>query len=432
MRPIFLSCLFFFLSLVSFSQEVTVPYANNHMLFSHKDSTYLISGDSIFNVSQKPWKARAHKLELLAYHFVSNDSVAYLVSRANGIVYDFNGQEFNRLDQSFDHRSQYGMYPFIKDGNLYTFGGYGLFTFKNIITRFNLLSKETELVESLSEPSEAPKGVSETIAHFNKDVLYVANGNVAFKNFENKKQNLALNETWAFHFKDKKWRFLGETVKELLGYGHYISNFKSGNLYLLNNEFIQLDFENNKRYRYAIKNEYDPYAIALISYNQKQDGFYILKRKTKHLRFLEFIKSTDLLGEKSSVGPIYKPSMLLEILIGGVLLLLTFVGLYIKKTKKTIVEKVISKRVKIEKTLSDKEKEILHLLLKNPREYVGFRELLLLFDQNYSYDSLKKKLREHLDALDQKLMKALGSKNSVMEERKSINDARNKEVKIKS
>lgn len=92
----------------------------------------------------------------------------------------------------------------------------------------------------------------------------------------------------------------------------------------------------------------------------------------------------------------------------------------------------MSKRVKIEKTLSDKEKEILHLLLNNPKEYVGFRELLLLFDQNYSYDSLKKKLREHLDSLDQKLMKALGSKNSVMEERKSINDARNKEVKIKS
>ncbi|MEN8667104.1 MAG: hypothetical protein ABF304_06680 [Flavobacteriaceae bacterium] len=92
----------------------------------------------------------------------------------------------------------------------------------------------------------------------------------------------------------------------------------------------------------------------------------------------------------------------------------------------------MSKRVKIEKTLSDKEKEILHLLLNNPKEYVGFRELLLLFDQNYSYDSLKKKLREHLDSLDHKLMKALGSKNSVMEERKSINDARNKEVKIKS
>ena len=134
--------------LAAFSQELEVPYTNNMMLFSHQKESFMISGDSIYNISIKPWKSNAHNLEMLAYKFISNDTVAYLVNHSNGIVYNFDGKSFERLDNSFEHKSQYGLFPFINKEELYSFGGYGLFTFKNIITRFNLLSRETELIES--------------------------------------------------------------------------------------------------------------------------------------------------------------------------------------------------------------------------------------------------------------------------------------------
>ena len=47
------------------------------------------------------------------------------------------------------------------------------------------------------------------------------------------------------------------------------------------------------------------------------------------------------------------------------------------------------------------------------------------------YDNLKKKLRGALDSLDQKLMVFFKYKESCLAERKSIEDARVKEVKLK-
>jgi len=48
------------------------------------------------------------------------------------LVYSFEEQAFKRLDQSEPFLSQFGHFPFIKDRKLFTFGGYGLFTHKNI------------------------------------------------------------------------------------------------------------------------------------------------------------------------------------------------------------------------------------------------------------------------------------------------------------
>ena len=61
-----------------------------------------------------------------------------------------------------------------------------------------------------------------------------------------------------------------------------------------------------------------------------------------------------------------------------------------------------------------------------------FPVLMQLFNQDLSYDNLKKKLRGTLDSLDQKLMVFFKSKETCMEERKSIEDARVKEIRLKS
>ena len=71
------------------------------------------------------------------------------------------------------------------------------------------------------------------------------------------------------------------------------------------------------------------------------------------------------------------------------------------------------------------------MLLKASPEYVSFQNLLKLYDSNLSYDSLKKKLRANLESLDQKLISFFKLKRtSCLEERKCIDDARNKEVRL--
>jgi len=102
--------------LVLFVNSVTTPpiqtiihkdsvIYNNTYLFTFKNHTYLINGDSIFdlNDSQSIWKS--HDLSIDLYHFVSNDSVGFMQNRGKGMVYQFNQGSFNRIDRSFDHKS---------------------------------------------------------------------------------------------------------------------------------------------------------------------------------------------------------------------------------------------------------------------------------------------------------------------------------------
>ena len=117
----------------------------------------------------------------------------------------------------------------------------------------------------------------------------------------------------------------------------------------------------------------------------------------------------------------------------GIILIVFSVILYFTlRKKKTLEAKIRSKKNSFYKTLSTKEQEILNILLHSSPDYVPFPVLMQLFNQDLSYDNLKKKLRGTLDSLDQKLMVFFKSKETCMEERKSIEDARVKEVKLKA
>ncbi len=71
------------------------------------------------------------------------------------------------------------------------------------------------------------------------------------------------------------------------------------------------------------------------------------------------------------------------------------------------------------------------MLLKASPDCVSFPSLMALYNQDLSYDSLKKKLRSTLDSLDQKLLAFFKFKRvSCLEERKCIEDARVKEIRL--
>ena len=139
--------IFFLISLKVFSQTKNPEISANSFLFSFKESSYLISGDSIYrNLETDKWIGTKHNLAINNYVFLENNSKGYLMHSSGGILYQFDGTKFDRLDDSFIFNSQYQSFPFLHNNNIYNFGGYGLFTFKNILTYFNLSKKETEIV----------------------------------------------------------------------------------------------------------------------------------------------------------------------------------------------------------------------------------------------------------------------------------------------
>jgi hypothetical protein len=63
------------------AQNKDVLEGSNLLLFSFQEDSFLISGDSIYTVSDSPWTAKLHGLENLTYNFVSQGDLAYLVNR---------------------------------------------------------------------------------------------------------------------------------------------------------------------------------------------------------------------------------------------------------------------------------------------------------------------------------------------------------------
>lgn len=70
------------------------------------------------------------------------DGVNYLVDDGCGPVVKFEKNIFTRIDNSFKHKNQYFGIPFLYNKTIYLWGGYGLFTFKNILTYYDFSGNE--------------------------------------------------------------------------------------------------------------------------------------------------------------------------------------------------------------------------------------------------------------------------------------------------
>jgi len=96
------------MSLNSYSQEFKAPINNGSFLFTFKDKSYLISGDSIYsNPNGTQWIAKKHNLIINDFAFISNGNKGYLMHNSGGVIYQFDGMNFNRIDESFEFNTQY-------------------------------------------------------------------------------------------------------------------------------------------------------------------------------------------------------------------------------------------------------------------------------------------------------------------------------------
>lgn len=414
------------------AQNKNLLEASNLLLFSFQENSFLISGDSIYTVSDDPWTVKAHGLENLTYNFVSHGDIAYLVNSSNGVVYSFEEQVFKRLDQSTPFLSQYGHFPFIRSGKLFTFGGYGLFSHKNIITQFNAAIGETTLQPTITKQSEIIPGLYKPLGQFKDNTLFIASGEIYNEDSPFKLDIKHSTEVWNFDFDTLEWSYLGQTT-EMLSKGFRLSvlNYPEGSLYLDFDTAFSLDFPNNEMHFYKGSQMLNLASIEALTYNASKEGFYIIKKRNRIQKELLFLNKSEVLGDLVETYPIYTNTI--PWVAYGIILFVAIAILYFAlRKKKTLEVKIRSKKNSLYKTLSSKEQEILNILLHSSPEYVSFPTLMQLFNQDLSYDNLKKKLRGTLDSLDQKLMVFFKSKESCMEERKSIEDARVKEVKLKA
>ena len=426
------------ISLNSYSQEFKSPILNGSFLFTYKDQSYLISGDSIYS---KPngtqWIAKKHNLIINDLVFIQDHNSGYLMHNSGGVIYKFDGLNFKRIDESFEFNTQYQSFPFMYKGSIYNFGGYGLFTFKNIITYFNKSKRETEYLVTNTAISKSPFGRKKMFGQVVGDDLFIGSG----YGFDNDKENgtkkgFVFDDYWVFDIISKEWKRLG-TGKPLTNDERYtlIYDFKGRNLVIAIDKIFSIDIKNNTIDFYENVNDDILKSIkkdafrSLITYNKFKDGFYLVLDKPNFGNKLLFVRTDDFLGKPTRTESLYSEdnNLIGYYLLGGLILL--FLGFLIMK-KKTHFKKISSKRKEIDLILNEEEKQIFNLIFDKHPDFIPFPELMDVFESHLSYESKKKKLRSSLYQIEEKIMGVLKTKKKVFIERKNKEDLRIKEIKI--
>ena len=169
MRPSLFILIVFFSS-ISFSQEDLHDF-----LLVKKDSSsfYMFkkSGVEIFSFKNKknlvsefvPFENTIPK-SLLSISFGSLSAVTmnedvYFLYPGGGILYKFSENKLKRIDQSFAHRNQFSGYFFSFQNQLYLLGGYGYWTAKNSLAKFNFQSGSWEITPTIGLSPE--KGINQ-------------------------------------------------------------------------------------------------------------------------------------------------------------------------------------------------------------------------------------------------------------------------------
>ena len=161
-------------------------------------------------------------------------SLIYFVDRGCGYVLQLRNDSIVRIDKSFHHQNQFGGAYFLNNGVPNIFGGYGLFSSKNFITQFQVISKEWLIADEVVYMPPA------SFFPYSKDDenLYVFIPNVKSSS------RPIYNNLWRYNFKKRKWTLEGQSVSTP-------SLYISSNSLNYFSYFLEYDFKNNKIYRYS-------------------------------------------------------------------------------------------------------------------------------------------------------------------------------------
>ena len=177
------------------SEEVYIFY-RDHVSFINLNTLKL--KDTVFDFNN---------IDVVELQLISAHSKNYFLDPLGGGVFLFENYSLSKIDNSFQHRMQIESSQFIYKENIYKYGGYGFWSNRNFITRFDVKTHEWELVP-FSKSKTIPKGRHHSITKVIGDDLYVIGG-ISLNElnplvFENN------NEVWKFDLVNGIWERLGE------------------------------------------------------------------------------------------------------------------------------------------------------------------------------------------------------------------------------
>lgn len=383
-------------------------------------------------------------LDFYPYHFTLNNHT-YLVHDGGGIVLEYRNDSIVRVDRSFLHRNQYGAAAFDYKNQLFLFGGYGLFTFKNIITKYNFDSNEWEELITNSDISPDAREYADKIL-INKN-LYIFGG---LNSNKKTKPSSVINDNsiWKLDLETLNWNQLG-TINSKYKYTNDREKkqiFQANNkLYLFSYQLIfEIDLINNRINYYENKSGIDPY---MLFFDAKQETVYILNtiKSTKEieLKSIELNKLLNPVPFKSEL--FYTPnSWIKQNLFSITFVLLILIALFLFSTLKRKAANYIiydsksnrfTYKSNIIPSLGTMEEKFLIYLFENQSEFIQLNALNTFYENGRNqenFNAIIKKRDVVLNSLFFKLQLILCiEKDEFILKQNNEIDNRIKEIKLK-
>lgn len=440
MRSILLTLVF--LGLLPFTSKAQKLEFNGEFLLFREAKTkqpVLIIDDSLMykgNAMKRiVFKHTEYPDKLQEYKFFNIGTKTYLVHQGCGPVLEYRNDSIVRIDNSFLHRNQYGATKFVYNKEIYFYGGYGLFTFKNILTKYDFNTREWREVKTFRElPMETGQSF---FSYFINDNLFLFGG---VTNDEDNVigRKILDNTIWKLHLPTMKWSRHGE-AKGITNVDYLKSvlfNNYQENVYLITNDFYIINPVNNLIQKYELKF----YASIFSHYFEGNNIICVIENELEQSKYCTVLPINTIKGKKLSTKafisplPHYNLSILILMIVLALGILLFIFRKKINPKLKPLNGIIYNEQKdlflfnnKPITVFDEQEKKLLLYLLDQNNEYVSLNNLNQLFENSNQAETISATVKRREQTVSRLLAKV--SKMTGIEEEELFLEQKNNEDK---
>ena len=338
------------------------------------------------------------------------------------------------MDNSFDWKSRYGSKNIYYNKRLYSFGGYGLMTYKNNLVFWDERIGEWMLQEYANEtnlPERILNGIvsnKDSLAYFIKPKEVNESPSYSIVPRKNRKVH-------QFNFNSRKWSILGELEEGF-------NLFSRANLTHLDNHFIydnlgnlgEIIFDKNELRIYSSHDKGLFKDSRNIIGNPRINKFLLMIENEKNKMETPFVFSKSvLIGDEYLVQQLYSPANGFIRYVAFLSLLIAIgIIIYFLFRKKNIIKIIHKNHHSIENKLTQDEKIILKLIIDQNPSSIEIAAILSSFAPQLTYESRVKKFRKSIKNIEAIIQEKTNLSETIFVFQKNKEDRRIREIKIKT
>jgi len=246
------------------SQEINIPkniiksYNDNQYIYFFTKKNYFKVDVASYNIS-KPIEFNNNGFDINNFTPFKINDVFYFIQNVGGLVLKLNKNDLIRIDKSFTHKMQISSSIFIYKNEIYRYGGYGFFSARELIVKFDFETSEWESVKVNGEL--IPRARYSNVFSIDENNLTIIGGQTVDR--YNREKRLRLTDMWQFSFEELKWSFILESEeifpidyrafkfdnKILFRDGNYLKSFNLDSYELSTNNLTNTLLKVNDRFK---------------------------------------------------------------------------------------------------------------------------------------------------------------------------------------